>query len=275
MENAISDIYRNVSPPNGFVTTTAALPREENEKFRKGYLHRLFCPMVAIDLKEFKKECYFDLSPWLKPYESFISISTPYTPNIVRLFYYMMEYDNELGDYGEVIEERVTTVVRNVKFTLFAAILNKILRIDNPLPIPEFSYNNQEVFETLRPGEPFPPDQQLRLTFRPSSMPPENRVLWYVYSRNFIPKGGNYTHFTQHDYRPFTAFVQKKPFNLGLWLLKGMTEFKFAKRQLSHIPYPSLISVILFYNKIWYVGTFDTLEYPPFFGKTQMNLMKI
>ncbi|KAK4283952.1 hypothetical protein QN277_000849 [Acacia crassicarpa] len=196
MENAISDIYQNISPPEGFVSAPSAMTREENDKFREAYLHRDFCPIVAVNLSDFFQENHLDLSPWLKQYENFVSISAPYTPHLVCMFYCNMEYDNELGPDGELLEERVTTMVRGVKFTLSTKIINKILKVVNPPPIPEFSYNNQEVFETLRPDKPFPPNQQLRLTFNPGSMSPENRVLWYVYSRNFIQKGGNFTHFT-------------------------------------------------------------------------------
>ena len=152
-ENAVTEIYRNTSPLEGFVTTTAGLTREENEKFREAYLHRDFYPVVAVDFPEFLKENNFDLSPWLRQYESFVSNSAPYTPNLVRLFYYNMEYDKELGPDGEVLEERVTSIVKGVKFTLSASILNKILKIDNPSSIPEFTYSNREGFETLRPGD--------------------------------------------------------------------------------------------------------------------------
>ena len=91
-------------------------------------------------------------------------------------------------------------MVKGVKIILSASILNTILKIDNPPPVPTFSYSNQEIFETLRPNEPFLENQRHLLTFTLGSMSPKNRVLWYIYSRNFIQKGGNYTHFAQKDH---------------------------------------------------------------------------
>ena len=177
-----------------------------------------------------------------------------------------MQTDNILNSDGELVEERVTTSVRGVKFTLSASIINSILKITNPPPISTPTYNNQEIFTTLVPNKEFPEDQRHTLSFKPGSMSPINRVLWYIYSRNFVQKGGSFTHFSQRDYCFFIAFVKQHPLNLGHWIFQEIIRFKFSCRRPSHIPFPSLVSVILFYHKIWHAGPPESMKFPLYFG---------
>ena len=106
-------------------------------------------------------------------------------------------------------------------------------------------------------------------------MSPLYRVIWHIYAQNFVQKGGSYTHFTQKDYRFFTAFIKKHPLNLGQWIYKEINLFKFASRKNSYMPFASLVSLILFYHKIWYVGPPDRIKEVTSFGKTQIKLMKL
>ena len=272
MANAIIDIYHNNAPPGYFDISTSGLTPNHNAKFKESYSNRPCCAVVVVDLEQIFREFNLDLSPWLKHYENFISISAPYSANLVRLFYFNMQSDNLLNSDGDLVKERITTSVRGTKFTLSASILNSILKI-SPFPLSNFTYTNDEIWSILRPETPFLENQSQVLSFPPSSMSSRNRILWYIFSRNFIQKGGNFTHFALRDYPIFAAFVNKTPFDLGHHIFQEMLRFKFPTRKLSHMPFPSLISVIMFYFKIWYVG--QDPKYPPFFGKAQLNLMNI
>ena len=160
-------------------------------------------------------------------------------------------------------------------FTISAALLNKILKVTNPPEASTPRYSREDIYTTLIPGKEIPDDQRAHLSFKPADMPPLHRVIWHIYSRNFLQKGGSYTHFTQKDYRFFTAFIKKHPLNIGQWLFKELHAFKFVSRRISYMPFASLISLIMFYHKIWYVGPpVEMKEIPPF-GATQLRQMKI
>ena len=106
-------------------------------------------------------------------------------------------------------------------------------------------------------------------------MPPLHWVIWHIYARNFVQKGGSYTHFTLKDYRFFTAFIKKHPLNIGQWLFKEIHYCKFVSRKHSYMPFASLVSLIMFYHKIWYVGPPEQMKEITPFGKTQLKLMKV
>ena len=245
MANAIVNIYRYNAPSGDFDITTTGLRADFNAKFKESFAKRPCCAVVAVDLEQFYKEFNLDLSPWLKIYENFLSISVPYSANLVRLFYFNMQTDNLLNSEGALIEERFTTHVRGTKFTISPSVLNSILNM-NPFPVANFTYTNDEIWSILRPETPFPEDQSQLLSFTPTSMSTRNRILWYIFSRNFIQKGGNFTHFARRDYPIFAGLVNQVPFDLGHHIFHEMLRFKFPTRRLSHMPFPSFISIILF-----------------------------
>ena len=74
----------------------------------------------------------------------------------------------------------------------------------------------------LRLGEPLGP-----LTFAPVEMPPSHKVLWYIYSRNMVQKGRNFTHFAKRDYLLLASIIAKVPYNIGKWVLNEMRRFQF------------------------------------------------
>ena len=273
--NAVEEIKLHKDAPEGFTIAPVPLPPALNAKFKDLYASRNFCAVVSVNLDTIRQECNVNLSPWLGPYESFISIEAAYYTDLVKLFYFNMVADNILDADGTLVEERVTTTVKGVTFTLSASIINQILRVINPPPAITPTYSNEEVYSTLIPGKAIPDDQKHHLSFKPAEMSPINRVMWYIWSRNFVQKGGSFTHMSPKDYRFFTAFVRKHPLNIGQWIFKEMSLFRFVSRKTAYVPFPSLVSLILFYHKIWYVGPPDKMKYIPPFGKSQFNFMKI
>ena len=275
VHNATEEIKLHRDAPEGFKVASVPLPPGLNAKFREQYSTRGFCAVVSVNLEQVYRECNIDLSPWFGPYQSFVSIDAQYYPDLVKKFYFNMMTDHHEDPDGNVIEERITTSARGVEFTISAAILNRILKVTNPPEASTPRYSNEEIYTTLIPGKEVPDDQKVHLSFKPADMSPLHRVIWHIYSRNFVQKGGSYTHFTQKDYRFFTAFIKKHPLNIGQWLFKEIHAFKFVSRRVSYMPFASLISLIMFYHKVWYVGPPAEMKEIPPFGATQLRQMKI
>ena len=269
---AILDIYNHTRIPKGFSEEPCRMTSEEGEKFRAKFADRAFCPIVSVDLEKLKEDCNLDLSPWLKQFESLISIKAAYSPKLVKVFYFHMQSDNLVDEDGNLVEERITTKVRGQKITISPSYLNSILQIPHPPSPSDYRFDQPTTFALLRPNEPVPEGLEI-LNFTPASMPPRNRAIWYIYTRNLLQKGGNFTHFAKKDFPLFASILAKKPHNVGHWLFHEMSRFAFSSRQTSQIPFPSLVSVILFHEKIWYLPANEQPIKPQEFGRHIMNLM--
>ena len=87
-----------VCPP-GMVNTSITF--SDQALFDHHYRDRPFCPIIYVDLKKFRTECNLDLSPWLRQYKPLLYIRTPYSPTIIRLFYFNMRVDDKEYDDDE------------------------------------------------------------------------------------------------------------------------------------------------------------------------------
>ena len=152
--------------------------------------------------------------------------------------------------------------------------MNSILQISRPPSPGDYTFDQPTTFELLRPNEPVPEGLEI-LNFTLASMPPRNRAIWYIYTRNLLQKGGNFTHFAKKDFPLFASILAKKPHNIGHWLFHEMSKFAFSSQQTSQIPFPSLVSVILFHEKIWYLPANEQPVKPQEFGRHILNLMGI
>ncbi|KAI9125907.1 hypothetical protein K1719_003325 [Acacia pycnantha] len=271
---ALFEIYNHTSIPRGFSSEPVRLSGEDAIRYKENFEHKAFCPTVYINLAQLKEECNLDLTPWLKQFEPLISIRASYSSSLVKAFYHCLKSDNLLDNDRKLVEERITTTIRGKKITLTAAYLNSLLQIQNPPPVASLNYTDRQIFSLLKPDEPIPGALEI-LNFTPVSTPPKQRAAWYIYTRNLIQKGENFTHFAKKDFPIFASIIDQVPHNIGHWILREMARFRFSGRKSSQIPFASLISVIMFNGKIWYLPANKQPENPQKFGKHILNLMRI
>ena len=100
-------------------------------------------------------------------------------------------------------------------------------------------------FKIPRLGEPLG-----SLSFPLVAMPYMYRAIQYIYSRNLMLKGKNFTHFAKWDYSLFASLIDKVPHNIGQWVYNEMKRFRFKSKKTSSIPFPNLVSLLLFTENI-------------------------
>ncbi|KAK4284928.1 hypothetical protein QN277_001694 [Acacia crassicarpa] len=255
-------------PTSGIIT--APIHISDQKSFKLYYGERKFCPTVYVDLGKLKSECNIDLSPWLKQYEPLLSIRTVYCPTVVKLFYFNMIAANETDAEGNIIEEVLETQVRGKKIKITAESINNILGITDVPTTSVKPLSDDAIFSILKPGEPIG-----KLNFKPASMCNTFRVIWFIYSRNMVQKGNNFTHFTSRDYNLFASIISQEPQNVGKWVLDEMNNFRFNSKMTSTIPFPNLVSFILFAHKVWYLIDEEKPMKPLMFGKDHVHRMQI
>ena len=179
---------------------------------------------------------------------------------------------NVVDKKGKLLEDKCITSVRNKPITVSADVINSLLFIENPPSVPDIRYDKEKFFKTLVPHKTY----RGVLKLSPNDMSPAYRALWYIYSRNLVQKSKNYTYFNSTDYGLFASLINKVPFNIGHWVYQEMKRFRFELGSSAPIPYPNLVSLLLYTNKIWYL---DTTNEPPvkpqMFSQIHLNYMNI
>ena len=84
-------------------------------------------------------------------------------------------------------------------------------------------------------------------------MPDRLRVLWYLYTRNFVEKGGNYSSFSSKDKINFMRLVKGHLIHVGSLILENMLRTAKAQNKATALPFPSLMSHILDIHQVWYL----------------------
>ncbi|KAK4253566.1 hypothetical protein QN277_010222 [Acacia crassicarpa] len=186
------------------------------------------------------------------------------------MFYFNMNITNAFDDNGDLQEARMTTFVRGQKIVITAQYINTLLGIIDPPSVPVITYTDAQIFQILRPNTPIG-----ALNFPLVSMPPLHRVLWYIYTRNLVQKGNNFTHFARKDHALFASIIDKVPHNIGEWVYSEMHKFKSASKPSTPIPFPNLVSLILFEAGIWHLESNEAPVKPLMFGQSHLNHMGI
>ena len=270
----IRAINNYLTPPWYCSETPITFSPQDLDKFKSDYASRDFCPIVYLNLDKLKRDCNLDLTPWFDQFKNFLSIKVPYSPLAVRTFFYNMSVYNIMDKDDNVAEEQIITSLRGKKITITVNSLNSLLGISNPPPPAEIHYSNEDIYQLLMPDQPLP-EPLGKLSLKPIEMSPTKRALWYIYSRNLVQKGKNFTHFTQKDYTLFASIIKKVPHNLGHWIFSEIKKYKLHSKPNSTIPFPNLVSLILFSEKIWYLEKGEKPTKVLEFDQHHLNMMKI
>lgn len=251
--------------PPGFCQNPLVIPSDPS--FAVNYDGRPFCPVIYLDLESFQKKCNLDLSPWVLPYMPLLSITTPYSPSIVKVFYHNM-VKKEVND--EII---LQSSVRGTTIRITARILNSYFGISDSLEDP-LKLTIPECFKILFPDKVF---DGKPLKFKPSQMSQTYRILWYLYSRNIVNKGRCFTHFVLRDYQFLASIISKEPRNLGKLVISEMSAFISSSKagNQNTIPYPTLVSQILGYHDVWYLLEKEKKVFPKEFTSSTISFMKM
>ena len=262
------DEEEETEPPEGFNTST--LKPLDKKVYDDEFAHRKFCPVVYVDLDYLHSHYNIDLRGYLNYYQPWLSSHLLYSPEVVRNFYSNMTMKNVFDKKtGSLIEERIETNVRGQSFKISPNIINHILGYENPPPEPEFEFTPAQVYSLLRPGEEMGP-----LSFKPVQMPIIQRILFYIYTRSIVNKSKNFTHFAHKDYYMMASLLSGHQRNVGEMIFEEMRRFRFSSTLNTYIPLPQIVSLILRYNKIWYLEKDEKVRIPRF-GMTQLHRMGI